>query len=58
LEEYVGNIERENFLKEKINESEEALIPRPLFVEPLNTVQPTLTLDDILENNKKWKRFI
>jgi hypothetical protein len=26
-----------------------------LFVEPLNTIQPTLTLEDILESNNKWK---
>jgi hypothetical protein len=50
LKEYVDNIK-----KEKIKELEEDLIPRPFFSKPLNTVQPTLTLEDILESNNKWK---
>jgi hypothetical protein len=26
-----------------------------LFVEPIKTIQPTLTLEDISESNNKWK---
>jgi len=31
------------------------LILKPLFVEPLTTIQPILTLNDILESNSKLK---
>jgi len=34
---------------------EAALIPKPLFVEPLNTMQPVLTLEDIPESRSKLK---
>jgi hypothetical protein len=44
LKESICNIEKENFiLKEKIKELETTLIPKPLFVEPLTTIQPFLT---------------
>jgi hypothetical protein len=56
MKESVSNIEKENLeLKEKIKKLETTLIPRPLFVEPLNTVQPTLTLEDISKISNKWK---
>jgi len=56
LKEFVGNIEKENLiLKEKIKELEETLIPIPLFDKPLNMVQPTVTLEYILESGSKWK---
>jgi len=34
---------------------EATLILIPLFVESLNTIQPTLTLKDILESNNEFK---
>jgi hypothetical protein len=37
-------------LKQTINELEEVIIPRPLFPKPLNTIQLTLTLEDIPES--------
>jgi len=56
LKEFVGNIERENLeLKLKIKELEATLIPKPLFVDPLNIAQPTLTLEYIPKSSNKWK---
>jgi hypothetical protein len=56
LKESISNIEKENLiLKEKIKELEATLIPRPLFVEPLNIVQLALTLEDIPKRSSKWK---
>jgi len=36
-------------LKEKIKELENALLPKPLFVEPIATIQPLNTLEHTLE---------
>jgi hypothetical protein len=56
LKESVCNIEKENLiLKEKIKELETTLIPKPLFVEPLTTIQPTLTLEDVQKATSKLK---
>jgi len=42
-------------LKQKIKELEATLMLGPLFPEPLNTIQPTLVLENILESNSKCK---
>jgi hypothetical protein len=56
LKESIFNIEKEKLiLKGKIKELEAALIPRPFFFETLNTIQPTLTLEDIPKSSSKWK---
>jgi len=34
---------------------EKSLIPKPLFVEPLNSIQPTLTLKDFPESSSKLR---
>jgi hypothetical protein len=50
------DIEKENsFLKERIKELEKALIPKPLFVEPLTTIQPILTLKDVPKSSSKLR---
>jgi hypothetical protein len=46
LKEPICNIEKKN-LRKKIKELETTLVPKPLFVEPLTTIQPTLTLEDV-----------
>jgi hypothetical protein len=34
---------------------EKALIPKPLFVEPIIVVQPIHTLEDVPERSSKWR---
>jgi hypothetical protein len=52
----IDNMEKENSeLKKRIKELEVALVPVPLFLEPLSSIQPTLELEDIPENNTKCK---
>jgi len=56
MKQSVSNIGKENLeLKQKIKELEVALLPWPLFLEPLKTIQPTLSLEDILKISSKWK---
>jgi hypothetical protein len=56
LKQSVDTMEKENLeLKQRIKELEATLMPRPLFPEPLNTIQPTLVLEDIPESNNKCK---
>jgi hypothetical protein len=42
-------------LKRRIKELEVALVPGPLFPEPLSSIQPTLVLEDTPKNNTKYK---
>lgn len=52
----VNTMEKENLeLKYRIKELEAALVPGPLFPKPLNTNQPTLTLEDIPKSSNKYK---
>jgi hypothetical protein len=37
-------------LKEKVKEIENALLSKPLFVDPIDTIQPLNTLEDTLES--------
>jgi hypothetical protein len=47
LKSSIDEIEQENqVLKEKIKELENALLLKPLFVEPIDTIQPLNTLED------------
>jgi hypothetical protein len=56
LKESIFDIEKENFfLKEKIKELEKALIPKPLFVEPITALQLIATLEDVPVNSSKLK---
>jgi len=56
LKESIFDIEKENlFLKEKIKELEKSIIPKPLYVEPITTIKPILTLKDVSESGSKLK---
>jgi hypothetical protein len=56
LKESICNIEKEILiLKEKIKELETTLILKTLFVDPLTTIQPTLTLEGVPEGSSKLK---
>jgi hypothetical protein len=56
LKQSIFYIDKENsFLKERIKELEKALIPKPLFVEPLNAIQPILTLRDVPKRSSKLR---
>jgi hypothetical protein len=59
LKESVSNIEKENLiLKEKIKELEATLIPRPLFVEPLNISSTNTYLRGYSRKQQQVERFI
>jgi len=50
----IDEIEKENqILKEKIKELENALVLKPLFVEPISTIQPLNTLEDTLKSSSR-----
>jgi hypothetical protein len=54
LKSSINEIEIENqILKEKIRELENALLLKPLFVEPIATIQPLNTLEDIPEYSSR-----
>jgi hypothetical protein len=56
LRQSIDNMEKENSeLKKRIKELEVALVPGPLFPEPLSSIQPTLELEDIPERSTKYK---
>jgi hypothetical protein len=56
LKKYVFDIEKEtSFLKERIKELEKVVIPKPLFVEPITAVQPTLTLEYVQKSSSKLR---
>ena len=42
-------------LKVIVKELEEALLPRPLFVEPIATIQPLWSLEDVPETSSRMK---
>jgi len=42
-------------LKQRIKELEDALILGPLFPETLNSIQPTLVLENVPESSSKYK---
>jgi hypothetical protein len=42
-------------LKVIVKELQESLLPRPLFVEPIATIQTLCSLEDVLETNTKMK---
>jgi hypothetical protein len=44
-----------DFLGKQSKELEKTLIPKPLVVEPLTTIQPTLTVEDVPETKSKLK---
>jgi hypothetical protein len=49
-------MENENLeLKKRVKELEVAVVPTPLFPEPLSYVQPILELEEIPESNMKYK---
>jgi hypothetical protein len=48
LKEFIFDIEKENLvLKERITELVKALILKHLFVEPITTIQPMFSLEDV-----------
>jgi hypothetical protein len=56
LNKFADNMERENLeLKQKIKELGATLMPGPLYPNPLNTIKPTLVLENILKRNSKCK---
>jgi hypothetical protein len=56
LKQSIDNMEKENSeLKKRIKELKFALVPGPLFPEPLSSIQPALVLEDTLESNTKIK---
>jgi hypothetical protein len=56
LKQSIDKMERENLeLKKRVNELEVALVPTPLFPEPLSSMQPILELEEIHESSTKYK---
>jgi hypothetical protein len=52
----IDEIEKENLiLKEKVKELEKYFLPRPLFVEPITTIQPLCSLEDVPETSSRLK---
>jgi hypothetical protein len=52
----IGDIENENvFLKDRVRELENSLIPPPLFVSPIAAIQPLKTLEARLESSSILK---
>jgi hypothetical protein len=56
LKESIDDIEKENLiLKEKVKELEKYFLPRPLFIEPITTIQPLCSLEDVPETSSRLK---
>jgi hypothetical protein len=56
LKQSIDKMEKENLeLKKRIKELEVALVPGPLFPEPLSSMQPILELEEIPESSTKYK---
>jgi hypothetical protein len=56
VKESIFDIKKENLiLKERMKELEKALIQKPLFFEPITTIQPILTIEDVPEIGSKLK---